>query len=86
MDVLREEAFSGRCGIKMPAGSENGLIVARALGDRAEALRQRTRGATRRVAAKQKRSTAASTAILAEAEYGFLVNDAASFVKYTNAS
>jgi hypothetical protein len=25
-------------------------------------------------------------AILAEAEYGFLVNDAASFVKFTNAS
>ncbi|MDQ8022420.1 MAG: urease accessory protein UreD [Moraxellaceae bacterium] len=40
LDSLREEAFAeGQAGITMPAGPDKGLVVARAIGDKAESLR-----------------------------------------------
>jgi hypothetical protein len=66
VDTSYADLHAGRAGLATVNGQD--LEVIEPAFYLAEALRQRTRGSVRRAATKQKRSTAAATAIMAEAD------------------
>ncbi|HVR65945.1 MAG TPA: hypothetical protein VMT98_04855, partial [Verrucomicrobiae bacterium] len=66
VDTSYADLHAGRAGLATVDGQD--LEVIEPAFYLAEALRQRTRGSVRRAATKQKRSTAAATAIMAEAD------------------